>query len=38
MENTVESANMMANNVAAAEQGSWLGMLLYCAKNDNKLK
>ncbi len=31
MENTVESANMMANNVAAAEQGSWLGLLLYCA-------
>lgn len=31
MENTVESANVMANNMAAAEQGSWLGMLLYCA-------
>ena len=31
MENTVESVNVMANNMAAAEQGSWLGLLLYCA-------
>lgn len=31
MENTVNTANMMANNAAAAEQGGWLGMLIYCA-------
>lgn len=31
MENTVDTANMMANNAATAEQGGWLGMLIYCA-------
>lgn len=32
MENTVETANIVANNTAAAaEQGSWFGMLVYCA-------
>ena len=32
MENTVETANMVANNTAAAaEQGSWFGMLVYFA-------
>lgn len=31
MENTVEVVNTVANNPAAAEQGSWMGMLIYCA-------
>jgi len=31
METTVETANVVANNTAVAtEQGSWLGMLVYC--------
>jgi len=30
MENTVDVVNTVANNPAAAEQGSWFGMLLYC--------
>ena len=30
MENTVATIDTVANNPAAAEQGSWLGMLLYC--------
>ena len=31
MENTVETVNVVTNNTAAAaEQGSWLGLLVYC--------
>jgi preprotein translocase subunit YajC len=31
MENTVETVNVVANNTAAAaEQGSWFGLLVYC--------
>ena len=30
MENTVDTVNTVANNAAAAEQGGWFGMLLYC--------
>ena len=31
MESTVETANVVADNaVVATEQGSWLGMLIYC--------
>ena len=32
MENTVETVNVVANNAAVApEQGSWFGLLVYCA-------
>jgi preprotein translocase subunit YajC len=32
MEASIETANAVANNTAvAAEQGSWFGMLVYCA-------
>lgn len=31
MENTIETANVMANNPAATSEGSWFGMLVYCA-------
>ena len=30
MENTVETVNVIANNPAAQQGGSWLGMLIYC--------
>ena len=30
MENTVETVNVIANNPAPQEGGSWLGMLIYC--------
>ena len=32
MENTVETANVVIDNAnAAAQQGSWFGVLVYCA-------
>lgn len=32
MENTVETVNVVANGATdAAQQGSWFGMLVYCA-------
>jgi preprotein translocase subunit YajC len=32
MENSIETANVIANNsVAAADSGSWFGLLVYCA-------
>ena len=31
MEATVETANVIANNPAPAGEGSWFGMLVYCA-------
>ncbi|MBP5794704.1 MAG: preprotein translocase subunit YajC [Alphaproteobacteria bacterium] len=31
MENTVDTANVVVNDVAAAQSGGWFGMLLYCA-------
>ncbi len=31
MENAVETANVIANNPAATTEGSWFGMLVYCA-------
>jgi preprotein translocase subunit YajC len=31
MENAVETVNVVTNNPAPAAEGSWLGMLIYCA-------
>ena len=31
MENAVETVNMVANNAQPAAEGSWFGMLVYCA-------
>ena len=31
MESTVETANVIANNPGATAEGSWFGMLVYCA-------
>ena len=31
MENAVETVNVVTNNPAPATEGSWLGMLVYCA-------
>ena len=31
MENAVETVNVVTNNPAPAVEGSWLGMLVYCA-------
>ena len=31
MENSIETANVIANNSAAADAGSWFGLFVYCA-------
>ncbi len=31
MEATIDTANTVANNVPAATDGNWFGMLVYCA-------